>query len=258
MRRLITALVVLGVLGGFAVGARTWIAQDQARCAVVPDYLQAVLCKPEVIASMAYKKGSFPTPLDVRFMSVKSGDGHQMEMVQLLKAFSYKDSKGVQWDVPEGFLSDGASIPEQLWAVVGGPYSGPYRDAAVIHDYFCYTKQRKWEDVHDVFLEAALNRGTPEWKAQYMFAGILLRGPRWPAPKKSAEFYGRFAHAQFVPSARAQTPTPAPKPAPTAAGKTDVQIFEELRVWIEKEKPTRDQIRQRVEELRKTQTPVKK
>jgi hypothetical protein len=257
MRRLVGVLVTLGVIGGLAVGARAWIAQDKGRCALVPDYLQAVLCKPEVIQSMAYKRGSFPNPLDVRFMSVVSGDGHPIEMVQLLKPFSYRDSKGQVWDVPEGFLSDGASIPEQLWAVVGGPYSGPYRDAAVIHDYYCYTKQRKWEEVHDVFLEAALNRGTPEWKAQYMFAGILLKGPRWPTPR-SSEIYGRFSHAQFIPSARAQTPPPAPKAAPSAAGKTDAQIFEELRIWIEKEKPTRDQIRQRIEELRKTQTPVKK
>jgi hypothetical protein len=254
MRRLVTLLGVVVLLGATAVGGRYWIAQDRTRCALVPDYLQALLCKPEVIESMAFKKGEFLGPLDVRFMSVKSGDGYAVEMVQLLRPFSYRDSNGTLWEVPEGFLSDGASIPEQLWAAVGGPYSGPYRDAAVIHDYFCYTKARPWEQVHTVFLEAALNRGTPEWKAQYMYAGILLKGPRWPQPKSALMSRG-FAYAQVAP---APTPVPAPKAAPPpTAGKTDQQIFEELRVWIETAKPTRDEIRKRVEELRTIQTPVK-
>lgn len=46
--------------------------------------------------------------------------------------------------------------------------------------------------------------------------------------------------------------------ATSATGKTDQEIFEDLRVWIEKEKPTRDQIRKRVEKLRSLQTPTKK
>jgi hypothetical protein len=250
MRRLSSALTVLAVLGIALLGGRYWIAQDTKRCALVPDYLQAVLCRPDVIASLAFKKGQFLGPLDVRFMSVVSGDGHPMEMIQLLRAFSYRDSSGVTWDVPEGFLSDGASIPEQLWIAVGGPYSGPYRDAAVIHDYYCYTKERKWEDVHNVFLEASLNRGTPEWKAQYMYAGILFKGPRWPSPRSGMR--RGFAYAQAVPAPRQSSPPPSP---PSSVGKSDQQIFEELRVWIEKEKPSRDDIRKRVEELRKERTP---
>lgn len=255
MRRPTWLLATLVLVSGLAMGGRYWIAQDKARCTLVPDYLQAVLCTPEVIASLAFKKGSFQGPLDVRFMSVMSGDGYAVEMVQLLKSFSYRDSNGVEWEVPKGFLSDGASIPVELWIVVGGPYSGPYRDAAVIHDYFCYTKKRKWEDAHNVFLEAALNRGTPEWKAQYMYAGILFKGPRWPAPQ-AADLSHRFVYAQMT-SAPVPTPLPAQRP-PSSVGKTDQQIFEELRTWIETAKPTRDEIRKRVEELRKMQTPITK
>ena len=252
MRRMIWPLAFLVFLGGTAVGGRYWVAQDKARCALAPDYLQPILCTPDVVESLAFKKGAFLGPLDVRFMSVKSGDGYAVEMVQLLKAFAYKDSKGVTWDVPEGFISDGASIPETLWAVIGGPYSGPYRDASVIHDYFCYTKKRKWEDTHNVFLEAALNRGTPERKAEYMYAAILLKGPRWPTPQSAGLSLG-LVFAQVVPTPAAPAPSP-----PSAAGKTDQQIFDELRIWIETAKPTRDEIRKRVEELRKTQTPIKK
>ncbi len=250
MRRLSSALTILALFGTILLGGRYWIAMDKERCTLVPDYLQAVLCQPDVIASLAFKKGEFLGPLDVRFMSVMSGDGHPIEMIQLLRPFSYRDSNGVTWDVPEGFLSDGASIPEQLWIAVGGPYSGPYRDAAVIHDYFCYTKERKWEDVHNVFLEASLNRGTPEWKAQYMYAGILFKGPRWSFPKSGLR--RGFAYAQVVPTPAKPPSSAAP---PTAAGKSDQQIFEELRVWIETAKPSRDEIRKRVDELRTQRTP---
>lgn len=250
MRWLSGVLTAIVLVGALAIGGRGWVAQDKARCLLVPDYLQAILCTPDVIASLAFRKGEFRGPLDVRFMSVVSGDGHPIEMVQLLAPFSYQDSNGVSWSVPAGFLSDGASIPETLWVMLGGPYSGPYRDAAVIHDFYCYTKERRWEDVHNVFLEAALNRGTPEWKAQYMYAGILFQGPRWTIQKSG----------QLKPLVYAQVaPTPAPaKPAappPTAAGKSDQQIFEDLRDWIQTAKPTREQIRQRVEELRKARTP---
>lgn len=250
MRRLSSALTVIALVGLMFVGARSWIVEDRTRCSLVPDYLQAVLCRPDVIASLAFKKGEFLGPLDVRFMSVMSGDGYALEMIQLLRPFSYRDSAGRLWEVPEGFLSDGASIPEQLWIAVGGPYSGPYRDAAVIHDYFCYTKERSWEDVHNVFLEASLNRGTPEWKAQYMYAGILFSGPRWPSPR--ADLRRGFVYAQAVPAPGTPKPSAAPPPA---GGKSDQQIFEDLRVWIETAKPSRDEIRKRVEELRKQRLP---
>jgi hypothetical protein len=254
VRRLILVLSVTIALCG--AGAIYWIAQDRTRCLLVPDFLQVILCDHELIASLSFKKGQFQGPLDVRFMSVQSGDGYLIEMVQLLKPFSYRDSNGVLWDVPEGFLSDGASIPEPLWLALGGPYSGPYRDAAVVHDYYCYTRNRKWADVHNVFFEASLNRGTPEWKAKYLYAGILLRGPRWPDPRSAID-RGKLVYAQTTPSPLPKSATPA-APPPTAAGKTDQEIFEDLRVWIEKEKPTRDQIRKRVEELRGLQTPIRK
>jgi len=126
----------------------------------------------------------------------------------------------------------------------------------VVHDYYCYTRNRKWADVHNVFFEAALNRGTPEWKAKYLYAGILLRGPRWPDPR-SAIYRGKPVYPQTTPSPLPKSSTPV-APPPSATGKTDQEIFEDLRVWIEKEKPTRDQIRKRVEKLRSLQTPTKK
>jgi len=188
-------------------------------------------------------KGKYKGDLEVRFFSSTSGDGHPVELIFLLKPFGYIDSRGVEWDVPGGYISDGASIPEWLWTALGGPYSGRYRDAAVIHDFYCREKTRKWQDVHMVFLEAALNRGTAESLANSMYAGILFGGPRWDLQKAGMLGSG-VMKAQLV-------PTQSSKPAPS--GKSDKEAFEELQAWIAREKPTREQIRQRVEEIRKAQ-----
>src|SRR5262245_58643561 len=61
------------------------------------------------------------------FLSQKSGDGHLVEIFLLMEPFAYTDGKGVEWAVPSGHWSDGASVPRYLWALLGGPFSGPYR-----------------------------------------------------------------------------------------------------------------------------------
>lgn len=248
-------------------------------CDNLPDYVKAFFGKIPLPANVA--AGSFKGQLRVIFVDPKGPDDRN---VQLIEAFGFKDSKGVDWDVPAGFISDGASIPWSLWTFIGGPYDGPYRDAAILHDYFCTQKDRPWEQVHAMFLEAAVKRGTLESTAQTMYAGILYGGPRWPAPAVAKK-------AQLLPDlsklpARswqenltilAQAPAtpgtpPAPgAPAPSATGKatpgtppvpesgitkrkatpSEKQQFEEINRWIKETNPTPEQIRQRMEELRK-------
>ncbi len=207
-------------------------------CDQMPDYVKAFFSKSTLPSNVS--AGSFKSQVKVLFVDPKGPDDRN---VQLLEPFGFKDSKGVDWDVPAGYVSDGASIPWSLWTFIGGPYDGPYRDAAILHDYFCDKKDRPWEQVHAMFLEAAIKRGTPESTAQTMYAGILYGGPRWPAPPV-------LKKAQIGPS------TPTPKgPVDTGmtkrqATQSEKQQFEELRIWIEQTKPTPDQIKKRVDEMR--------
>jgi hypothetical protein len=83
-----------------------------------------------------------------------------------------------------------------------------------------------------------------------MYAGILFKGPRWPSPR--AGMRRGLSYAQALPAPTKSSPPPPP---PSAAGKSDQQVFEELRVWIETEKPSRDDIKKRVEKLRQERTP---
>ncbi len=106
-------------------------------------------------------------------------NGRDMEV---LKPFNYEDHLGEEWPVPDGIPIDGASIPRPLWSVIGGPYSGKYLKASVIHDHFCRTKTRPWKRTHRVFYEGMLTAGTKKSKAKTMYAAVYWFGGRWPTP----------------------------------------------------------------------------
>lgn len=103
-------------------------------------------------------------------------DGRSMKLV---KPFAYIDPTGHQWNVPKGYVIDGASIPGALWSIIGSPFAGKYRDASVIHDYFVDKKNRHWKAVHKVFLNAMLTSGVSNFKAKLMYLAVYRFGPRW-------------------------------------------------------------------------------
>ena len=103
-------------------------------------------------------------------------DGRNMELVQ---AFSYVDQAGVAWSVPAGVKVDGASIPSAFWSLIGAPFTGKYREASVIHDYYCQTKSRHWKAVHKVFFDDMLARGVDTAQAKHIYLADYRFGPRW-------------------------------------------------------------------------------
>ncbi len=103
-------------------------------------------------------------------------DGRTMELVQ---PFAYTDSRGVAWPVPARTRVDGASIPSAFWSIIGAPFTGKYREASVIHDYYCASRSRHWKAVHKVFLDGMLARGVDKIQAQLMYLAVYRFGPRW-------------------------------------------------------------------------------
>jgi uncharacterized protein DUF1353 len=123
--------------------------------------------------------------------------------VKLIAPFGYVDAKGRAWDVPAGAVTDGASIPRVFW-VTRPPFTGKYRQAAVIHDHYCSTKSRSWQDTHNVFYEAMLTAGEDRRTAKVMWAAVYHFGPRWgrgkrrgvaPAPVMDQEQFVRDVEA---------------------------------------------------------------
>lgn len=109
--------------------------------------------------------------------------------VKLIEDFSYKDDRGKIWLAPAGTTVDGASIPQSLWSLIGGPFEGKYRNASVIHDYYCDRKTEAWYGVHQVFYEAMLASGVSESRAKVMYLAVFHFGPRWPITWTDGGFF---------------------------------------------------------------------
>lgn len=71
---------------------------------------------------------------------VATSDGRNVVM---LDSVNYVDARGVEYVIPEGLVSDGASIPHSLWSLL--PPFGAYWRAAVLHDA-AYKNKLTWHD----------------------------------------------------------------------------------------------------------------
>ena len=105
-------------------------------------------------------------------------DGRHM---QLKRPFAYIGA-GERWPVPIEAIVDGASIPRPFWSVIGGPFEGQYRDASIVHDYYCDMKTRAWRATHRMFHDAMRCSGVGVTKAKIMFYAVYRFGPRWTLP----------------------------------------------------------------------------
>jgi len=116
--------------------------------------------------------GSFLDPLVVEL----DRDGYRM----ILQAdYRFRDAAGQTWVAKKGSTVDGASIPQVFWTLIGGPLDGLFRNASVIHDYFCVTRTESWQATHKVFYNGMRANGVGEAKALAMYYAVLAFGPRW-------------------------------------------------------------------------------
>ena len=102
---------------------------------------------------------------------------------RVLEDLTYYDGEtGFAITTRTGAGTDGASIPRFFWRMMGGPFSGKYVAAALIHDQL-YRAQglgiltRKQSD--QIFRRAMLSCDVPEWKAALMYRAVRMGG-EWP------------------------------------------------------------------------------
>ncbi len=100
-------------------------------------------------------------------------------LMQLVEPYAFVDPAQKTWAVPKGAKVDGASIPRVLWTFIGGPFEGKYRNASVIHDFYCDTRTEPWQAVHRVFFHGMRTAGVSEFRAKAMYAAVYHAGPRW-------------------------------------------------------------------------------
>lgn len=102
-------------------------------------------------------------------------DGRNLRLVE---DFGYIDPAGEKWHVPSGTKTDGASVPQAFW-IAFPPFTGKYRQAAVVHDRYCQTKERSWRATHKVFYDAMKTAGVDETTAKLLYGAVYYMGPRW-------------------------------------------------------------------------------
>jgi len=115
-------------------------------------------------------------------------DGRSMTLVE---PFAYVDPRQSRWPAPVGAVVDGASIPRVFWSLIGGPFSGEFRDASVVHDVACETRDRPWRAVHRMFYEACRCGGVGAVKAKTMYYAVFHYGPRWRLEERTTLVAGR-------------------------------------------------------------------
>jgi hypothetical protein len=121
--------------------------------------------------------GRFDGPVRAKWLP----DGRLM---CLLEPLVFHQGSDGDWTAPAKTLTDGASIPQVFWALIGGPFEGKYRDAAVCHDFQCCVKTRPWQLVHRMFFDAMMANGEALWRAKLMYFAVYFFGPRWPSSER--------------------------------------------------------------------------
>lgn len=94
----------------------------------------------------------------------------------VLDELTYTDPDGRVWKVPAGFVTDGASIPNEFWGIIGSPFTGKYRVAAVFHDAAYATLGSGKGACDNMLFEAMLELGCERWRADAIYEGVRLGG----------------------------------------------------------------------------------
>lgn len=123
--------------------------------------------------------GCFKAQLDLKPGVIKQRG--QPDMRETAAVFGYVDPLGVHWDVPAGYLTDGASIPLAFKPLVGGSWDQRYLRAAVLHDFYIRRLTADPESVHRLFFHAMLASGTTPDRAALLYWAVRNYGPQWKA-----------------------------------------------------------------------------
>ena len=148
--------------------------------------------------------------------------------MRLLEAFGFVDESGLNWDVPAAVVVNGASIPQIFWTNFGPPFVGDYRRASVVHDHYCVTKERPWQDVYRMFHEVCLAGGVSRLKAKAMYLAVRTFGPRWT----------KLGGMMTLPDGSSLPAGSAIEMRPEMSG----DDFQNLMKWIEENDPSLDDI----------------
>jgi len=78
------------------------------------------------------------------------------------------------FEIPMGFVTDLASIPQVFWQVL--PRDGEYAYAAILHDYLYWTHICDRPTADEVLRSTMVDFGVQSWKVSAIYDGVRLGG----------------------------------------------------------------------------------
>lgn len=124
----------------------------------------------------------FPDRLEAEFLSIVDHRPSWRRFlftperrIRLNKRFRMQDSRGRIWKAEAGFISNGTSIPQLLWHVIGHPF-GELLEVAIIHDLLYQTGTLSRNDADLVLLDGMESLNIPKAKRFIVYHGVRLFG----------------------------------------------------------------------------------
>ncbi len=100
--------------------------------------------------------------------------------VRLFKEYIWYDKNDQYWVAYEGLICDGASIPRIAWSIIGSPFTGLYRNAAILHDaYYSRPSGRSRKATDKMFYEKMIEDGIHIFKAKLMYRTVRFFGKKY-------------------------------------------------------------------------------
>ena len=159
--------------------------------------------------------------------------------LRLLEDFAFQDSHGKLWIARKGGIVDDEAVPRALLRLSGLPFAAEYRKAAVMHAYFCRSRNEPWKQVHRALFDASVAEGLSEREAKALYAVVYAGGWRWETRASSSCYRSCHAASESL----------AWKPEASAAE------IEPVLQWIAQDEPDLDAIDLRVDQAVKRPGP---
>ena len=150
--------------------------------------------------------------------------------MRLAEPFEFHEASGKVWKVPAGHVVKGRGMPPLFRDLIGLPFQGGFRKAAIVYDYTTQAMKEPWDEAQLMFYEATITEGVIQAEAKAMYMLLRAQGSRWEVP--GSRCYGS-CHGKKEPLLW--------RPV------VDEAIVAELLGWVRRENPSLLDIEQRAE-----------
>ena len=112
--------------------------------------------------------GQFSENLDLRWLKTADGTLYWTLLAPLL----YVTNNGERFVIPEGFNTDGATVPRIFWPIF--PPMWKYSKAAVLHDYLIVSGLKTFPEANELFKEAMESLDVNGFQIYCMYKAVCI------------------------------------------------------------------------------------